>query len=172
MPHEYLTITGKSLSLRDLTARERQFLAEVNDKYSEHAEWNEFASWWVNRINEYELGLTTAAYTICNDLEARLGIAQGKAAPPDYRRYLLDMIEEKWGTRFRFCRETGFDPGQLSRILAGKANFSLKALQKITGLLNARLVIIPDEEMKKRIGPTQAKQVLSSLSPGSFLSNS
>jgi len=27
---------------------------------------------------------------------------QGKVAPPDYRDYLADLIEEKYGSRYKF----------------------------------------------------------------------
>lgn len=34
----------------------------------------------------------SVACRICQDVEARLGIAQGKVAAPDYRDYLADLI--------------------------------------------------------------------------------
>lgn len=65
------------------------------------------------------------------DLEARLGIDQGRVSPPDYRIFLADLIDARFGSRQEFCRRTGRDPGQLSRVFARRADLSIKALQKV-----------------------------------------
>jgi hypothetical protein len=45
-------------------------------------------------------------------------------APPDYRDYLADLIEERYGSRYRFCKETVLDPGHLSRVLSSRSKLS------------------------------------------------
>lgn len=97
------------------------------------------------------------------DLEARLGIAQGKVAAPDYRDYLADLIEERFGSRYKFCEATGIDPGQLSRVFASRADLSLPALQKIVHALGAALVIQPDDALEARISPEEADRALASI---------
>lgn len=72
-------------------------------------------------------------------------------APPDYRDYLADLIEERYGSRYRFCKETGVDPGHLSRVLSSRADLSLQYLQKVLGVLHAALVIQPEEELAERM---------------------
>ena len=96
--------------------------------------------------------MESPAYRICQDLEARLGIAQGKVAPPDYRDYLADLIEERYGSSYRFCKETGVDPGHLSRVLSARSELSLKHLQRLLESLGASLIILTHEELAQQIG--------------------
>ena len=95
----YLTITGRVLPLDGLDAAESEFLASVQRRYATDREWSEFAAWWAEEFRRSKLPRESPAYRICQDLEARLGIAQGKVAPPDYRDYLADLIEERYGSR-------------------------------------------------------------------------
>lgn len=147
----YRTITGRRLDLGELDASERRFLAAVQERYEGDLEWSAFASWWSASLREAGIPRTSPVYRICQDLEARLGIAQGAVAPPDYRDYLADLIEERYGSRYRFCKETGVDPGHLSRVLSSRADLSLQYLQKVLGVLHAALVIQPEEELADRV---------------------
>lgn len=63
---------------------------------------------------------------------------QGKVAPPDYRDYLADLIEERYGSRYRFCKEGGVDPGHLSRVFASRSELSVQNLQRILEALPRR----------------------------------
>lgn len=98
----YPTITGGLLNLGSLAAGESAFLAAVGQRYADKPEWTEFSAWWMSEFQRAGLSMDSPAYRICQDLEARLGIAQGKVAPPDYRDYLADLIEERYGSRYRF----------------------------------------------------------------------
>lgn len=154
------TITGRTLDLRELEDGEHEFLAAVQHRYERKPNWSEFASWWTRELQRYRLTSDSLAYRICQDLEARLGIAEGKVAPPDYRDYLADLIEERYGSRYRFCKETGIDPGHLSRVLASRSELSLQALQKILHTLQATLIIQPEEALADRIETTHAADSL------------
>ncbi len=157
---EYATITGRRFNLRDLEAGERQFLGGVLKKYQTRPEWTAFGAWWVIEFGEASLSVDSVCYRICQDLEARLGIAQGKVAPPDYRDYLADLIEERFGSRYRFCKETGIDPGHLSRVLAKRAELSFQSLEKIMVTLDAALVIQPQETLSRHLSPEDASEAL------------
>ncbi len=157
---EYETITGIRLNLDRSDDREREFLEEVKKKYQTRPEWTEFASWWMARFDRVDLTTESVVYRLCQDLEARLGIAQGKVAPPDYRDYLADLIEERYGSRSRFCKETGIDPGHLSRVLANRAEFSLQSLQTIMRALQAALVIQSQERLSEHLSPADARRAL------------
>ena len=87
-------------------------------------------------------------------------IAQGKVAPPDYRDYLADLIEERYGSRYRFCKETGVDPGHLSRVLASRSELSVQNLQRILEALHAALVIQPEEDLAERVSPERGARAL------------
>lgn len=154
------TITGRTLDLERLNAKEREFLGVVQAGYAKDPEWSEFAAWWPERLQQSGLSTDSVTYRICQDLEARLGIAQGKVAAPDYRDYLADLIEERHGSRYRFCKATGMDPGHLSRILAGRSELSLQTLQRILEQLDAALVIQPGKTVTERLSRDRAVRAL------------
>ncbi|HSL81780.1 MAG TPA: helix-turn-helix transcriptional regulator [Thermoanaerobaculia bacterium] len=144
------------LDLAGLAENERRFLGSVQREYETGPEWSNFAAWWTGELRRAGLGRDCVSYRICQDLEARLGIAQGKVAPPDYRDFLADLIEERFGSRYRFCKETGVDPGHLSRVFAGRSELSLQTLQRVLEALHAALVVQPDEVVAERLSPAQA----------------
>lgn len=154
------TLTGRSVDLSKLTDDERAGLAAVVEKYRTRPDWTRFASWWIKELTKRHIAPDSALYRICDDLEARLGIAEGKASPPDYRHYLLALIEERYGSRYQFCKEAGIDQGQLSRILAGRGNFSLETLEKLLRVLRASLVITTDDALRAAANPEEASRVL------------
>lgn len=160
--NNYVTITGRELDLTKLTGKERSFLAEVLGKYQTGPDWSKFALWWLHKFGRAALAEDSLAWRICQDLEARLGIAQGKVALPDYRDYLMDLIEEKYGSRYRFCKETGFDQGYLSRILAGRSGLTLEALGRFLDLLDSELVLKRKQELRAETAYEEAGRVLSS----------
>lgn len=156
----YRTITGRKLHLAQLADKERHFLSEIGRIYEEKPEWSEFSAFWTARLESSGLGSNSVVYRLCQDLEARLGIAQGKVAPPDYRDYLADLIEERFGSRYRFCKKTGMDPGHLSRVLANRSDLSLQALQAILHKLKAALVVQTDEAVKSDLSPEAVFPIL------------
>lgn len=159
----YRTITGRPLSFAHLNPAERQFLLAVEEKYRGHPEWTQFASWWLTHFTKAGLPVESMLHRVCQDLEARLGIAQGKVAPPDYRDYLADLIEERYGSRYKFCEDAGIDQGQLSRVFAGRADLSIPALQQILQTLGAVILIQPEDAVIAKLGPAQARHTLEAL---------
>ena len=92
--------------------------------------------------------------------EARLGIDQGSVSATDYRDSLADLIDGQFGSRLEFCRATGVDPGQLSRVFAGRADLSLKALQSVLAVLHAQLVIQTEERARELTSIDRAEEAL------------
>lgn len=160
----YRTITGRCLAVGGLDATERNLLAEVREEYRHAPEWSAFTSWWLARLREAGVPRSSVVHRICQDLEARLGIAQGMVAPPDYRDYLADLIEERYGSRCRFCQEAGVDPGHLSRVLSSRADLSLRSLQRVLDVLHAALVIQPAEEVAERVSRERGARELARAS--------
>lgn len=159
----YQTITGRRLKLESLNARERKLLVAIEKKFRARPEWTHFASWWVGQFRKAQLPETSVVRRICQDLEARLGIAQRKVAAPDYRDYLADLIEERFGSRYKFCEATGIDPGQLSRVFASRGDLSLPALQKILHVLGAALVIQGEDAVQAKASPEEASRALAAV---------
>lgn len=158
----YRLITGRSINLTDLNLTERGFLWKVFHFYVEQQpEWTKFANWWMNQATKFGISRDSKTLRICDDLEARLGIKQEKVAVPDYRDCLADLIEEKHGSRYNFCKESGVDQGQLSKVLSGKQDFSIELLEKILKLLGARMVIATNDELAKNLSPEKAQDNLS-----------
>jgi transcriptional regulator with XRE-family HTH domain len=159
----FQTITGRALDLGRLDTNEREFLSTVQARYEKDPSWSAFAAWWPKEFQQRGLSQESVAYRICQDLEARLGIAQGRVAVPDYRDYLADLIDEHYGSRYRFCKATGTDPGHLSRILAGRSELSLQTLQKILDQLDAALVIEPEKVLTERFSRERAVRALAAV---------
>lgn len=158
--HLFRTITGRTFDLDRLGADERDFLTRVRQRFETRPQWTAFGSWWVSQWQACSLPDDSPVWRICQDLEARLGIAQKKVAPPDYRDYLADLIEQEFGSRYKFCKATGVDPGQLSRVLAGKSELSIPVLSKMLGTLRASLVVQPEEDRQSDISPEEGSRAL------------
>jgi transcriptional regulator with XRE-family HTH domain len=156
----YRTITGRAIPLSRLNKREKNFLSMVREKYKGRLEWTRFAAWWNAEFNRSGLSTASAVYRICQDLEARLGIEQERVSPPDYRDFLADLIDAQFGSRQEFCRTTGVDPGQLSRVFAGRSDLSIKALEKVLDVLHAHLVIRTEEETRQHTSVAGAEEAL------------
>ena len=159
-PLVYRTITGRLIPLSKLTKSERDFLSRVRQKYGARLEWTRFAAWWNAEFTKTRLSGKSPAYRICQDLEARLGIDQGSVSQPDYRDFLADLIDAQFGSRQEFCRAAGVDAGQLSRVFAGRADLSLRALQKLLEVLQAQLVIQTQEQAREQTSVTRAEEAL------------
>jgi len=160
MKNEYRTITGRKLDLAKLTEPERNLLREALEHVRKAGGWNRFAAWWLKAYNESGLPESSAVFRICRDLEARLGINEGKVAPPDYRDYLADLIEEHFGSRYRFCEVTGIDPGQLSRVFAGKADLSADLLRRALKALDAHIEVRPNRGAERIFSRDEAIESL------------
>lgn len=156
----YRTITGGRISLSGLSDAEYHFLDIVAKKYSVRQDWTRFAAWWNAQFKASGLTTASAVYRICQDLEARLGINQGKVAPPDYRDCLTELIDTQFGSRQDFCRATGVDAGQLSRVLANRDNLSIKVLMQVLEVLHARLVIQAEDDARAHTSIDRAAEAL------------
>jgi hypothetical protein len=135
-------------------------LALVGQQCKSRLEWTRFAAWWNAEFDKAGLNTKSPLYRICQDIEARLGIDQGKVSPPDYRDCLADLIAARFGSRQEFCQATGVDPGQLSRVFAGRADLSLKALEKVLEVFRAHLVIQTEEEAREHTSVSRAEEAL------------
>jgi len=144
----YKTITGRRIPMSKLTETENGFLEKVAKRYNSKQDWTRFAAWWNAEFNAAGLSTSSVVYRICQDLDARLGINQGKVSPPDYRDFLAEQIDTQFGSRQEFCKATEVDPGQLSRVLVNRADLSMKVLRKVLDVLNAQLVIQTEEESR------------------------
>lgn len=151
----YRTLTGRAFDLHALPKKERAALAEVEAIYRGHPDWTEFARTWPFVLRKRVWGrrkvpVGSPLYRVCQDMEVRLGVAQGQVAPPDYRDHLADLIEEKFGSRYAFCQAAGIDQGNLSHVLAGRKDFSLDALKKVLHLLDMQLDLVPTAEVYRK----------------------
>lgn len=156
----YATITGRLFDLKQLSKEEKNFLHRVGEKYKTNPTWNKFAAWWNFEFSRSGLKAKSAAYRICQDLESRLGIKEEKLSPPDYRDYLADFIEVRFGSRQRFCEATNVDPGHLSRVFAGRADLSLENLQKVIQALHVAIVLQPEETVREHARAERAADSL------------
>jgi hypothetical protein len=163
VPIFYRTITGRRFDVSKLSGKERTLLLAVLRTYEKKPEWNQFASLWARKFDKAMLGDESPVYRICQDLEARLGIAQGKVSAPDLRDYIADLIEEKYGSRYRFCQEKGLDQGYLSRVLSGQTGLSLEAAGRILSDFDSVLVVRRREDLRADTAPAEAARMLATV---------
>lgn len=168
MTSPYETLTGRKIDTRSLSAAERKLLRELTREYAAHPASDAFAQSWTRkvlpRISVLPPSQRTShpLYLIAQDLELRLGVSQGTVAPPDYRDYIVERIEEKFGSRYKFCKSTGIPQAALSQVLAGQKDFSLGRLQEIAEALDLGLALLPVQELasarqKPRRSPASAR---------------
>ncbi|MBI5815190.1 MAG: helix-turn-helix transcriptional regulator [Nitrospinae bacterium] len=159
----YETITGRLIDLNAISDEEIVFLHSVMKKYKTKPEWSDFSAWWTLELQKHGLPMKSSAWRICQDMEARLGIAQKKVAPPDYPDYLADIIEAKYGSRYKFCKKTGIDQGHLSRVLNGHAGLSVRSLQEILAALNVGIKYQDEDELQLLASPEKAIKALAGV---------
>lgn len=148
----YTAITGRRFDLEQLTPAGRSFLAEVEALFRHRPGWDEFSRAWMTLGREalWKQGPVPVGgpvYRICQDLAARLGLVEGRLSPPDYRDRLADLIEERFGSHYQFCKQTGIDQGHLSRVLAGKKHFAAKTLFDVLEALGLEMVVVDRERL-------------------------
>src|SRR3990172_311283 len=101
----YETLTGRRYDVSRLSSKEKRALDAALVAYDGAPEWADFSDLWQKEVAKALSGRTAderashPLHRIGHDLEMRLGIAQGEVAPPDYRDYIVDRIEEKFGSR-------------------------------------------------------------------------
>ena len=151
----YKTLNGDIFNLDELPAELKSVYREVKSLYDINAGWTEFTNHWIAKIRGAFSGEPPSAvveepiYKICQDLDSRLGIRQGYTREPDYRDLLADIISLHFGSRYRFCKETGVDEGHLSSVLKKKKNLSLEKLQEILNKTNYRIAFV--EKVREKV---------------------
>lgn len=173
MEKHYRSLTGRRFDLGVLSAEERAFLDEIAEIYRQRPDWTGFARTWMKLARERlwkgrRVPVGAPVYRICQDMEARLGIAEGRVASPDYRDRIADLIEERYGSRYAFCKETGIDQGNLSRVLVGKTrNLSPETLFKVLEHLQVEIELVQRGEVFDQaldpFGPTNPTERLTAL---------
>ena len=150
----YRTLSGRRFDLSQLSSEEQAFVDEVFALYREQPPWERFKSQWVRlgrkRLWKRKVDVGAPAYRICQDLATRLGVAEGKVAPPDYRDLLADLIEARFGSRYAFCKQTGIDQGHLSRVLAGKKHLAPNTLFEVLDSIGVSIDLVDSAELFRR----------------------
>jgi transcriptional regulator with XRE-family HTH domain len=163
----YKTITGRTLDLSTFSSTEKRALGTLTEAYDRRLDWEEFSDIWQNTLRPIlskhrppEKRTQHPLYQIAQDLEMRLGIAQGAVAEPDYRDYLLDQIEEQFGSRYRFCKKAGIPEAFLSQVLSGKKDFSVDMLRRAAKTLNLGLALLPKADFAQPSGERKVESDL------------
>ena len=149
----YRTLTGRRVDLTSLTQPEREALATVRALYRRRPTWEAFAQEWITIARreawsaETKIPVKSTLYRVCQDLELRLGIAEGQIAAPDYRDRLADLIDERFESRYAFCKVTGIDQGNLSHVLAGRKHFSSDTLFRVLEALGVQIELVGRDDV-------------------------
>ena len=145
MKRIYETLENEKFDIKVLSDQEYEFLIKVMKYYSEKPDWNVFSNYWLKEGQKIWAGIPKREvadlpnFRICQDLEARLGIEQGKTRLPDYRDELQALIDKKFDSHYQFCKKTGIAQDTLSRILNKRREPSLRLLQIILDALGYKI---------------------------------
>lgn len=132
----YKTLDGQLLYLADLSRQEQRILAEIKGAYERDPDWASFANLWREKTRRLYGTLPSKkrtsqpVYLVGEDLEARLGVAQGYFRVPDLRDELRQLIDEEFQSRYEFCQATGLDEGFVSRVLRKSSGISVGRLDE------------------------------------------
>lgn len=141
MNKSYVTLENSNINIRLLSEQEYEFLRKVKRYYSEKPDWNVFSNYWLKEGQKIWGGrpkkevVDLPVFMICQDLEMRLGIEQGKTRLPDYRDDLIALIDKEFDSHYQFCKKAGIAQDTLSRILNKRREPSLNTLRIILDAL-------------------------------------
>ncbi len=134
---KYRILNGKEFDLSKLLPEEKAVFREVYEYFKTSPEWGDFSNFWRAKtqslwadINRRKV-VSKPLFVIFQDMGSRLGIEQGYVREEDYRDKLQKIIEENFGSWYKFCQETGVDEGFLSKILHKKRHFSMETLSQV-----------------------------------------
>src|SRR3989344_1640138 len=165
----YTILSGRACHLDALTDHELSALREVLDHLRHNPSWVSFgAAWplivrrWIGEAAFFEAAAerTCGLYRICQDIESRIGIAEGRVAPADYRDILVGWIEERFPSTHAFCGAAGMDDEPLSRALSGQKDLSIESFEGLLRVLGRRLATEANIDGKQEL--EQAVQQLQS----------
>lgn len=158
----YETLTGRKVDVARLSSRQKRALTALLEEFDTSPTWGSFSGWWQERVRPIIAKLAPdektkhPLYVIGQDLELRLGIAQKQVAPPDYRDFIVDRIQERFGSRYRFCQMTGIPQAFLSQVLSGQKDFSLDTLRRVAEALDLGLALLPVADLAVTAGSDAA----------------
>ena len=141
MKKVYETLENEKFDIKILSEQEFKFLKKVMKYYSEKPDWNVFSNYWLKEGQKVWGGMPKRevvdlpVFRICQDLEMRLGIEQGKTRMPDYRDDITALIDKKFDSHYQFCKKAGIAQDTLSRILNKRREPSLHLLKIILDTL-------------------------------------
>jgi len=145
MKRFYETIENEKFDTKVLSDLGYKFLKKIMKYYSEKPDWNVFSNYWLKegqkiwgRTPKREV-VDLPIFRICQDLEVRLGIEQGKTRLPDYRDELVALIDKEFESHYKFCKKVGIAQDTLSRILNKRREPSLRLLQIILDALGYKI---------------------------------
>ncbi len=144
---KYQTLKNEIYDLASLPPEQGEIYQAVWNFYQQEPDWDQFTAFWLAQVDRLHPKLTrleiteTPLFKICEDLDSRLAIQQGYARRSDYRDELQMIIDQKFPSRYAFCRTIGLDEGYLSRVLNKRGHLSIKKLNQILDTIGCELTI-------------------------------
>jgi hypothetical protein len=152
MPAEtYTDLHGQQLSLGELTKQERAALQRLRKLAAGSPDWMAYSNEFAAEMDKLRPSsgksrremTQTVVYRVGQDLGSRLGVAQGKMRPSDYRDELQQLIATRFRTRREFCEATGLSEDMLSHVLAKRKNLAIDTLAEALAKVGFAIHITP-----------------------------
>ncbi len=156
--HDYVNLYGETISLTDLDAGERTLVNRLRRRAETKPGWCDFRNFAISAVLAFfdargvsrKRSSRSPVFRIALDLIGRLGIAEGKVAPPSFTyRDQLERLVLQFPTRRDFCKAAGISPTMLSHVLAGRKDLSVESLSKALDRVGYRLQFTPATKAKR-----------------------
>jgi hypothetical protein len=154
---DYVNCYGETIALDGLDSEERRLVARLRRRAQSGPGWCEFSDFAVNLVGAFydKRGVSrkqarlSPVLRIALDLSSRLGIAEGKIAPPtfDYREQ-LERLVLLFPTRRAFCKAAGISQNMLSHCLAGRKDLSMSSVSQALKRIGYRIDFVPQSKAK------------------------
>lgn len=138
----YRTLHGEVIDLNSLPDHHRKVYEEAAQLANQGPEWTSFTNFWIQKIREIGDSAESALFRILQDIDSRLSIRQGFTRLPNWREELDSIIENRFPSRYKFCKVIGVDEAHLSAVLKGKKNFSIPNLIRMLDKIGFRMLIV------------------------------
>jgi hypothetical protein len=156
--NEYVNVYGDTISLGELDAEERALVNRLSRRARAKPPWCDFRNFAVNAVCAFydARGVSrkqcsqSPVFRIALDLSGRLGIAEGKVAPPSFGyRDQLERLVLQFPTRRDFCKAAGISQPMLSHVLAGRKDLSVASLSKALERIGYQMQFTPRSKAKR-----------------------
>lgn len=140
----HLTLAGSELSIS--TADDALFTV-IHEKYLSEPAPGEMQSFGKRVLRDAGVkGQRHSLSIALRDFVRRLEVRSGISGYPEIHEVVREFVQCKFSSARDFSHAVGISQAQVSNLMNGKRNVSLKAINEMAGVLELRLALVPRAE--------------------------